>query len=95
MFKEQRVQEVQLLAEVTRLGSPCKYACTFYKQFKSDIQKIIIRKHSQIFRQETPSGSRPNRAYLIKELDGTCVSAHQREAPTDINELLIPYMRKD
>ena len=42
----------------------------------------------QIFRQETPPGSRLDRTYLIKELDGTCVMAHQREAPTDTTELL-------
>ena len=42
----------------------------------------------QIFRQETPPGSRLDRTDLIKELDGTCVMAHQREAPTDTTELL-------
>jgi hypothetical protein len=36
---------------------------------------------SNFFRQETPPGSRLDRTYLIKELDGTCVMAHQREAP--------------
>ena len=36
-----------------------------------------------IFRQKTPPGSSLDRTYLIKELDGTCVMAHQREAPTD------------
>ena len=42
----------------------------------------------QIFRQETPSGSRLDRAYLIKELD-TCVMAHQREAPTDTTDTVV------
>ena len=39
---------------------------------------------------------RLDRTYLIKELDGTCVMAHQRESPTDTTELLtrltwLPY----
>ena len=42
----------------------------------------------QIFRQETPPGPRLYRAYLIKEFDGTCIMAHQREAPTETTELL-------
>ena len=42
----------------------------------------------QIVRQETPPGSRRDCTYLIKELDGTSVMAHQREAPTDTTELL-------
>ena len=37
---------------------------------------------------KTSSGSRLDRAYLIKELDGTYVMAHQREAPTSTTELL-------
>ena len=32
--------------------------------------------------------ARLDRAYLIKELDGTYVMAHQPEAPTDTTELL-------
>ena len=39
-------------------------------------------------RQEIPPGSRLDRTDLIKELDGTCIMAHQREAPTDTTELL-------
>ena len=34
----------------------------------------------KIFRQETPSSLRLDGAYLIKELDGTCVIAYQPEA---------------
>ena len=41
-----------------------------------------------MFRQETPPGSRLDRTYLIKELDNTCVMAHQFEALTDTSELL-------
>ena len=41
-----------------------------------------------IFRQEPPPGSRLGHSYLIKKLDGTCLMAHQREAPTDTAELL-------
>ena len=44
--------------------------------------------NAQIFRQETPLGSRLDRTYLIKELDGKRVMAHKYEAPTDTNELL-------
>ena len=40
------------------------------------------------FRQENPPGSRLDRNYLIKELDGICVMAHQREARTATTELL-------
>ena len=42
----------------------------------------------QIFRQETPPGSRRDCTYLIKELDGTSVMAHQREAPKNTTDLL-------
>ena len=42
----------------------------------------------QIFRQETPPGSRLDGTYLIKELDSKCIMAHQREAPTDTTKLL-------
>ena len=40
------------------------------------------------FKQETPPGSRLGFAYLIKELDGICVMAHQREAATGTTEVL-------
>ena len=40
------------------------------------------------FQKGTPPGSRPDLAYLIKELDGTWEMANQREAPTDTAELL-------
>ena len=43
---------------------------------------------SATFRQETPLGSRLECTDLIKELNGTCVMAHQHEAPTDTTELL-------
>ena len=49
---------------------------------------IILGVLVQIFRQETPPGSGLDRTYLIKELDSTCVIAHQREAPTDTIELM-------
>ena len=44
-----------------------------------------------IFRQETPPDSRLDRSYLIKELDGTCVIAQQREALIDTTELLTRF----
>ena len=42
----------------------------------------------EIFRQEHPPGSRLDRAYLIKKLDGTCIMAHQHQAPTAITVTL-------
>ena len=42
----------------------------------------------QIVRQETPPGLGLDHTYLIKELDGTCVMAHQREASTVTTEVL-------
>ena len=61
----------------------------FTKTFKWNLE--ILSKSKKLllfFRQETLPGLRLNHAYLIKELDGTCVMAHQREAPTDTTELL-------
>ena len=42
----------------------------------------------QIYRHETPAGSRLNLAYLIKELDGTYIMVHQHEAHAATTELL-------
>ena len=42
----------------------------------------------KVFRQETPQALRLDCAYLVKELDITCVMAHQHEAPTVTTELL-------
>ena len=42
------------------------------------------------FRQETPPGLRLDCTDPIKELDSTCVKAHQREAPTDTADLVHP-----
>ena len=50
-----------------------------------------LSKALQIFRQETPLGSRLHHAFLIKELVGTYIMAHQREAPTASIELLTPF----
>ena len=49
---------------------------------------VVNTSNVKFFRQETPPGLRLDRTYLIKELDGTCVMAHQREALTDTTELL-------
>ena len=51
-----------------------------------------------ILRQEIPPVSRLNPDYLIKELGGTYVMAHQRQAPTANTELLtlfiwFPYLK--
>ena len=43
------------------------------------------------FRQETPPGPRLVGSDLIKELDDTCVMAHQHEALTDTSELLTRF----
>ena len=56
--------------------------------FKKYSRNNCVKSLITCFRQETPPGSRPGRAYLIKELDGTCVIAHQREASTVTTELL-------
>ena len=61
----------------------------FTKTFKWNLE--ILSKSKKLlffFRQETLPGSRLDRAYLIKELDGTCVLAHQREAPKDTTKIL-------
>ena len=42
----------------------------------------------QIFTTGFTPGSRLDCAYLIKELDSTCIMAHKPEAPTDTTELL-------
>ena len=45
-----------------------------------------------ILRQEIPPVSRLNPDYLIKELAGTYVMAHQRQAPTANTELLTLFI---
>ena len=66
-------------------GAGFQYARSYYGRFQVKAECSLLLK---IFKQETPPGSRLDRTYLIKDLDGTCVMAHQREASTDITELL-------
>ena len=40
------------------------------------------------FQKENPPGLRLDFSYFIKELDGTCIMAHKREAHTATTELL-------
>ena len=49
------------------------------------VEEVI---YSTSFRQESHPGSRLDSAYLIKEVEGTCIMAYQREDRTASTELL-------